>query len=169
MKALYHFSLLVAIMFIGLTMTDDAQNKAFFPAKQRIPRNAQFGLGILPGFGAQMGIVVPYEIVTAEAMAQLNFTPEYRNHETSFTFSPMIGGSVRVFGLINQVGDPVNQNLDLDIGFRLGPQIKVPYELKMKVEPFLRGVVRLNSGNQAYLEAGSTEPYVRIGMWVQLN
>jgi len=166
MKKIHVLFMLVVLILPELSMAQ--ANNAYSP-RRVFPRNAQFGLGILPGLGAQAGIVFPYEIVTAEAMAQLNFTPAYRNKETAFHLSASVGGAIRVLSLINQVNEPINQNLDIDVGFRVGPQLKIPAELKLKVEPFLRAVTRLSSGNQAYFEAGTNEPYLRIGMWVQLN
>ncbi|MBL7979544.1 MAG: hypothetical protein JNN12_14490 [Bacteroidetes Order II. Incertae sedis bacterium] len=159
------------LFLVGLIMPEilTAQTTANYNPRRVFPRNAQFGLGVLPGLGAQAGIVFPYEIVTAEAMAQLNFTPAYRNHDTAFHLSASVGGAIRVLSLINQVNEPINQNLDIDVGFRVGPQLKIPADLKLKVEPFLRAVTRLSSGNQAYFEAGTNEPYLRLGMWVQLN
>lgn len=163
-----HRFLQVSLVFLCLLATSppNAQAQRF---KTKLDRYFQGGFGFLPGLGLQGGLVIPYDIVTLEAMGQLNFTLPIRDKTAAFHLMPAVGGSLRIFSLINQVGEPINPNVDVDLGFRLGAQVQIPAQFKLKVEPFARGVLRLRTGNQAYLEAGATEPYLRVGLWVPLQ
>lgn len=157
----------------------------------RLPRVFQFGLGFAPGLGAQGGYVVPYEIVTAEMMSYVNFSPDSKDRASGLNLAAGIGGSIRIMGLLNEMDTPLNRDFDLDAGFRVGPKFCIgfgekkdaegnksthcddsgttKFNVQLMVEPFLRGVTTLQSRNRAYFEAGTQPPYIRVGMWVNLN
>lgn len=180
-------------MTLSTSVTAQVYNQPTPQSMQnRLPRVFQFGLGFAPGLGAQAGYVVPYEIVTAEMMSYLNFSPDSRDNASGLNLAAGIGGSIRIMGLLNEMDTPINRNFDLDAGFRVGPKFCVgfgektddkgvttthcdsngssKFNVQLMVEPFVRGVTTLQqSRNRAFFEAGTQPPYIRVGMWVNLN
>lgn len=161
---------LIIIVLVALT-PEKAQ--AQYYDTPRTNTNFQFGLGFIPGVGAQVGYIKPFEIVTAEATAYLNFEPERNDRRTKLNITGAVGGSIRFMRLLREFEGGYGPQFDVDLGFRVGPKIDLKFDsdtgsdrVSIAVDPFVRLATDLRSGNAAYVEIGVIEPYLRVGMFI---
>jgi hypothetical protein len=144
------------------------------PTQSRI----QLGLGVVPGFGGQLGYVSPSALFTTEGMLYVNASPQFAGGQGSVQVSLGIGGAFRPLGLTRMMGNTGYTGYDIDLGLRFGPSLEFfTYEetrveknqrFSLFLDPYVRVTSDIRPGRRFFVEAGIQRPLFRGGLWLSL-
>lgn len=135
------------------------------------------GLAAAGGVGVQFGFVNAKDFFTREVTVLADFLtaldPESGNNQVVVT----IGGALRLFGFERTIGNVAYRGYDVDLGFRIGPGLSFSTRetlseknkrFNLFLEPYVRISVSSRMIEVLFLEAGTTRPLFRLGIWIQI-
>ncbi len=137
----------------------------------------QAGVGLLPGFGAQIGYTGARSFYTREVTAFVDITPTFAGGEGSAEVAAGLGGAVRILGIWRTLGNAPYRGYDIDVGLRLVPGVDFAFNesreaknqrFNLTPDLFVRMVFRLKSNRLLFAEIGVERPKLRAGFWFPL-
>ncbi len=172
-KSSLNYSTLLGLLFVLILFPERAS------AQRTEPRGSflQLGTAALGGYGLQVGYVNAKDFFTREVLVLGDVSTAFDPGQGSNQVVFMIGGALRVFGFERTIGNVPYRGFDFDLGFRIGPGLSFSTRetratknrrFNLFLEPYLRFSFGFGLLNAFFLEAGTTRPYMRAGMWIRV-
>lgn len=134
----------------------------------------QAGATVIDGIGVTAGMVDARTLYTREVHMLTDLEPILRKSREQGRVALLLGVGLRLYGFERLIGGVGYRGFDLDIGLRVGPglsfstrdtRIARNRRFALVLEPSIRlsGAIRPNRA--LFVEAGTTRPNVRFGLW----
>jgi hypothetical protein len=135
---------------------------------------AQAGVAVFGGIGLNAGVVDARTLYTREIQVVSDLEPLFRRSEEQGRVALLLGVGIRVFGFERLIGGVGYRGFDIDAGLRVGPglsfstrdsRIARNRRFVLLLEPMARITRAVHPRRTVYVEAGTSRPFVRIGLW----
>lgn len=136
----------------------------------------QAGATVFGGIGVTAGMVDARTLYTREVHLVSDLEPILRKSREQGRVALLLGVGLRLYGFERLIGGAGYRGFDLDIGLRVGPglsfstrdsRIARNRRFVLLVEPNVRLSGAIHPSRALFVEAGTTRPYVRFGLWQQ--
>lgn len=136
----------------------------------------QAGATVLGGIGATAGMVDARTLYTREVHLLSDLEPIFRKSEEQGRVALLLGVGLRLYGFERVIGGVGYRGFDVDAGLRVGPglsfstrdsRIARNKRFVLLLEPMLRLSGAVHPRRALFVEAGTSRPHVRFGLWQQ--
>jgi hypothetical protein len=135
----------------------------------------QVGVGLVPGTGVQGGYSSPaLNVFTQEAYLYADYRPGILTDVSRLLISGGVGASLRTMRVLALTAEGSYDRYDFDLGLRMGPAFAIPFSetsqarraeaFRLFIDPFARGIIRLDGGRSVFVEVGTQAPVFRGGL-----
>jgi len=161
-----------------LALTGVSAESGFAQRTEPAGPHLAIGMTALNGIGLGIGYVNAGDFLTRELAIQSDLRSMVNPGETTNQVFFSFGGAIRIFGFERTIGNVGYRGYDLDAGIRVGPAFSFSTRetlddrnrrINLFVEPFFRISARTGFVRALFLEAGTTRPHLRLGMWLWIG
>ena len=134
----------------------------------------QAGATVFGGIGASAGVVDARTLYTREVHLVSDLEPVFSKSEEQGRVALLLGVGLRLYGFERLIGGVGYRGFDLDVGLRVGPglsfstrdsRIARNRRFVLLLEPTVRVSRAVHPARALFLEAGTSRPHVRFGLW----
>lgn len=134
----------------------------------------QAGATVFDGIGVTAGMVDARTLYTREVHLLTDLEPILRRSQEQGRVALLLGVGLRLYGFERLIGGVGYRGFDLDIGLRVGPglsfstrdtRIARNRRFALVLEPNVRLSGAIHPNRALFVEAGTTRPNVRFGLW----
>jgi len=136
--------------------------------------HVQAGATVFGGIGATAGVVDARTLYTREIHLVSDLEPLFRKSEEQGRVALLLGVGLRLYGFERLIGGVGYRGFDLDAGLRVGPglsfstrdsRIARNRRFVLLIEPTVRISGAIHARRALFVEAGTSRPHLRFGLW----